>query len=193
VPDDSIDAKLDVPCTLALQFFIRDKKLYMITHMRSSDLILGLAYDVPAFTFFQELLAFELGVEVGEYIHFSNSLHIYRKHYKMVESFLQMDEAENTKLLAISRGSMKKISSTPPLRELLLFEKAVRESVSHSEIMDFLDEFRTIESDDLNYWLDWGKIIGYDRLKKLGFIEEAMGTLDSTSYVGYHRLKGRKL
>ena len=111
----------------------------------------------------------------------------------MVESFLQLDETENTKLLAISRGSMKKISSTPPLRELLLFEKAVRESVSHSEIMDFLDEFRTIESDDLNYWLDWGKIIGYDRLKKLGFIEEAMNTLDSTSYVGYHRLKGRKL
>ena len=197
VPDDSIDAKLDVPCTLALQFFIRDHKLHMVTHMRSSDLILGLAYDVPAFTFFQELLAYELGVELGTYIHFSNSLHIYRKHYEMVENFLQTDEVENAKLLAISRGSMKKMLSVPPLKELLLFEKATRGSMGHSEIMGFLDEFTTVENDDLNYWMDWGKILVYDRLKKLGFTQEAIEIRNSTSYVGYHdmyhKLKERKL
>ena len=54
VPQDSATAKLDVPCTLTLQFFIRDKKLHMIVNMRSSDIIFGLTYDVPAFTLFQE-------------------------------------------------------------------------------------------------------------------------------------------
>ena len=185
VPEDSITATLDVPCTLALQFFIRDQKLHMVTHMRSSDLILGLAYDVPAFTFFQELLAFELGIDLGEYIHISNSLHVYQKHYKMVSEFLQSDAMENSKLRAISRGPMVPMSDIPPLRELLLFEKAVRESTSHNEIIGFLDEFMTIENDDLNYWMDWGKILIYDRLKKLGFTNEAMGVLNSTSYVGY--------
>ena len=74
VPDDSIDAKLDVPCTLALQFFIRDGKLHQVANMRSSDLIFGIAYDIPAFTMFQEMIANELGVGVGTYTHTSNSL-----------------------------------------------------------------------------------------------------------------------
>lgn len=193
VPQDSISAKLDVPCTLALQFFIRDQKLHMITHMRSSDLILGIAYDIPAFTFFQELLALELGVGLGEYIHFSNSLHIYQRHYKMVESFLQTDEVENAKLLAISRGPMKRMSNIPPVRELLLFEMVIRKSTHYGEIMEFLDEFTTIENNNLNYWMDWSKILGYDRLKKLGFGVEANEVLNSASYVGYHELKRKRL
>jgi len=77
VPDDSVDAKLDVPCTLALQFFIRDGALHQVVNMRSSDVIFGIAYDIPAFTLFQELLANELGIGFGTDTHTSNSLHIY--------------------------------------------------------------------------------------------------------------------
>ena len=76
-PVDSVKAKLDVPCTLTLQFFIRDEKLNLVVNMRSSDVILGIAYDIPAFTLMQELLAKELGTDVGHYMHTSNSLHIY--------------------------------------------------------------------------------------------------------------------
>ena len=35
-PEDSIYAKLDVPCTLSLQFFIREAELHLIVNMRSS-------------------------------------------------------------------------------------------------------------------------------------------------------------
>ena len=89
VPDDSVDAKLDVPCTLALQFFIRDGKLHQVVNMRSSDVIFGIAYDIPAFTIFQEILANELGVELGTYTHTSNSLHIYERHFDMAEKILK--------------------------------------------------------------------------------------------------------
>lgn len=87
-PEDSVDAKLDVPCTLALQFFIRDGRLNLLVNMRSTDLIFGLANDVPAFTFMQEIMAHELGVELGPYIHVSNSLHIYERHFEMCEKIL---------------------------------------------------------------------------------------------------------
>jgi len=40
----------DVPCTLSLQFLIRDRKLHCITSMRSSDAWLGWPYDVFDFT-----------------------------------------------------------------------------------------------------------------------------------------------
>lgn len=40
----------DIPCTLSLQFLIRDSQLHLIVTMRSSDVWLGLPYDVFTFT-----------------------------------------------------------------------------------------------------------------------------------------------
>lgn len=67
----------DIPCTLTLQFFIREGKLHLIASMRSNDLLWGFPYDVNAFCFIQEVLAAWLGVEVGTYQHNVGSMHIY--------------------------------------------------------------------------------------------------------------------
>jgi thymidylate synthase len=70
----------DVPCTLGYRFFVRDRLLYMHTTMRSQDLWLGFCYDIFTATLIQELLAGWLGVGLGEYWHYVDSLHIYMKH-----------------------------------------------------------------------------------------------------------------
>lgn len=72
----------DVNCTVCLQFFIRDNKLYMTTYMRSNDLWMGFPYDVFQFTNMQVLMAMELGVEVGTYTHIAGSLHLYARNVK---------------------------------------------------------------------------------------------------------------
>ena len=91
-PDDSLYAVKDVPCTLALQFFIREGKLHLHVNMRSSDIILGIAYDVPAFTTMQEILANELSVELGEYVHTSNSLHCYERDFEMLDAIARSSD-----------------------------------------------------------------------------------------------------
>ena len=68
---------LDVPCTLSLQFLLRKGRLSLITNMRSSDVYLGLPYDVNQFCFLQQVMASWLGVELGEYLHFTGSGHLY--------------------------------------------------------------------------------------------------------------------
>lgn len=90
----------DVPCTVALQFFLRRYKggshggtfgalqLHAVATMRSCDVIWGLAYDVFSFTFFQELAVLGLrarGVacELGSYVHQAASLHVYERHWEM--------------------------------------------------------------------------------------------------------------
>lgn len=83
--DDGFDAR-DVPCTLSLQFLIREGALDLIVHMRSNDLVLGSCYDVPAFTLMQEVMANDLDVSLGRYYHFANSLHVYSRHYEMARS-----------------------------------------------------------------------------------------------------------
>jgi thymidylate synthase len=82
---DSLESS-DVPCTMTLQFFIRNKKLHLQTHMRSNDLILGLSYDLPAFTLMQELMALDLDLELGSYCHSAGSLHVYERHYEMLNA-----------------------------------------------------------------------------------------------------------
>lgn len=69
----------DLPCTVCLQYFIRDNKLYATTYMRSNDIWLGFPYDVFSFTCFQILLAMRLGVEIGDYTHIAGSLHLYTR------------------------------------------------------------------------------------------------------------------
>jgi thymidylate synthase len=80
----------DVPCTLSLQFFIRDNALHLHTVMRSNDAVWGLTYDLFSFTLFQECMLLSLkkypefaGLELGTYRHTAASLHIYEHHFDM--------------------------------------------------------------------------------------------------------------
>lgn len=79
----------DTPCTVYLQFFIREGKLHLATHMRSNDLWMGFTYDAFSFCAMQVLMAMELGVDVGEYTHFAGSLHIYGRDYAIAKKNAQ--------------------------------------------------------------------------------------------------------
>jgi thymidylate synthase len=68
---------IDVACTLALQFLIRDGRLCCVGFMRANDAFRGMASDVFSFTFLLEVLARQLGVEVGTYHHQVGSMHVY--------------------------------------------------------------------------------------------------------------------
>ena len=185
---DTVAAKLDVPCTIALQFFIRDGKLHQVVNMRSSDLILGIAYDVPAFTIIQEILANELGVELGTYTHVSNSLHIYEKHFGMVKEMLKDDNISQAAMQQISRGPMPRIPKQLPIYELCLFEAEIRKATQVEGIEGLIKELGCLDVDEMVFWLDWGKVLASHRLKKLGYKNESVEKLKSTSFVGYHPL-----
>jgi thymidylate synthase len=70
---------VDVPCTLTLQFMIRDHSLEMVVNMRSNDVWLGLPYDLGQFAMLQGAIAQSLGVRVGTYTHIAASMHLYER------------------------------------------------------------------------------------------------------------------
>lgn len=72
----------DTPCTVYLQFMLRDGKLNLSVHMRSNDIWMGVPYDMFSFCFLQMKMAMELGVEIGEYTHYAGSLHMYSRDYQ---------------------------------------------------------------------------------------------------------------
>lgn len=71
----------DVPCTLMGIFDIRKETngyfLDLTIMMRSNDLYLGTPYNMMMFSYLQQVIANELGLELGRYTHFVNNLHIY--------------------------------------------------------------------------------------------------------------------
>ncbi len=82
LPEHFYKGNKDMTCTLDGNFHIRENKLLFRVHMRSNDLTLGLAYDLPWFISLMNDMVNELkdlypNLEVGTYTHIVDSLHIY--------------------------------------------------------------------------------------------------------------------
>lgn len=69
----------DIPCTCMLQFVIRDNKLHVLVTMRSSDVGIGLPYDMLTFTCMAAEIASSLqeSTELGYCYITAGSRHIY--------------------------------------------------------------------------------------------------------------------
>lgn len=101
----NIENVKDFPCTTSIQFMIREDRLNMIVHMRSCDLVLGFCNDVFQFTEIQKLVLYALRerypqLMLGTYTLFANSLHIYERHFGMIESIInRVTEPKNDIIL----------------------------------------------------------------------------------------------
>lgn len=67
----------DIPCTLTLQFLLRDGRLNMIASMRSSDVWLGLPYDTFNFSMMLNIMSGQLSVPIGQLSLNLGSSHLY--------------------------------------------------------------------------------------------------------------------
>lgn len=86
----------DHRCTMYISYMIRDSRLIQSVHMRSNDAIFGLTNDVFFFGYlhqmvWQYLRRYYPVLELGDYHHFSNSMHIYQRHFKMALDIIDKD------------------------------------------------------------------------------------------------------
>lgn len=90
----------DVPCTVSMQFLIRDDVLHSVVTMRSNDVVLGFTYDV--FTFSMVVNAVRLllkevhGLDLilGNLHVNAGSLHVYEKHFDKVDEWNNATERD---------------------------------------------------------------------------------------------------
>jgi len=76
---DGAPSCTDVPCNTTSLLKIRDGRLEWTQVLRSNDVVRGLPANLVQFTSLQEVIAGWLGVDVGAYHHWSDSLHIYKR------------------------------------------------------------------------------------------------------------------
>lgn len=88
-PNERVIETKDEPCTIALQFLIRNGKLHCTGMMRSNDIWFGFPYDVAFFTELQMYIADRLKVGYGVYTHFVVSMHLYDRNYEDVKKITE--------------------------------------------------------------------------------------------------------
>jgi thymidylate synthase len=76
----------DIPCTLNLQWLLREGQLHSIVNMRSSDAWLGLPYDFFTFSMLAMDLAADLGASSGSLQMNLGSSHLYEEDYLKAEA-----------------------------------------------------------------------------------------------------------
>lgn len=88
-PDTKRDTK-DTPCTLSLQFLIRNACLHLVVNMRSSDAWLGLPNDFYVFSQLQNEMACEVDEAVGGLTMNLGSSHLYETNFEAAEKAVNL-------------------------------------------------------------------------------------------------------
>jgi thymidylate synthase len=101
--------RTDIPCNLISMLKVRGNRLHWSQILRSNDLILGVPYNFVQFTMLQEVLAGWIGVDVGPYTHFSDSLHIYDRDFAVSSVSHGELPSVNTDDLALTRRDSDRV------------------------------------------------------------------------------------
>jgi thymidylate synthase len=131
----------DMPCTLNFHFMIRNDKLNLTTYMRSNDLFWGFQYDIFNFTMIQEMVLNELKMympelELGTYTHTTTSLHIYKRHFDLLENLHSMEEVEMPQMNYLYYDYVKMIIETLDIIEDKKIEN-IEEKTSFLKILNY--------------------------------------------------------
>lgn len=82
--DYNLRNRSDFICTNAVGYFIRAGKLNSIVQMRSNDVVFGFRNDRAWQLFVLKKIASDLNVEVGNIIWNAMSLHLYERHFNLI-------------------------------------------------------------------------------------------------------------
>jgi thymidylate synthase len=119
-----IEGNIDVACTIGLQYMIREGELHAVTFMRANDAYRGAVSDVFSFTFLQELLATQLGMNLGTYTHIAGSYHLYDPDEPLADRVLS---ARGNSLCDDPFPAMPAGDNWPAIGAVLDLEQALRQ------------------------------------------------------------------
>lgn len=114
---DKEDASRFPICHNMYQVSIRGDKLSLQLYQRSSDLFLGVPFNIASYSLLTIILANILGYKPGEFVHTYGDVHIYENH---IEQFKEQLKRKPRPFPKVSiKGKLKKLSDFTPDKIIL--------------------------------------------------------------------------
>ena len=73
------------PCHFACQFYVRQGKLDCMFTMRSTDVALGLPFNIASYAALTHIIAKKCGLEPGHLIYSGGDVHLYKNHVESIQ------------------------------------------------------------------------------------------------------------
>lgn len=96
-------------CHTEFQVVVREGKLNLRFTMRSSDVFLGLPYNIASYALLCHILAKLVGLEVGELFYVGTDVHLYSNHIDAVETQLSRTPTRPPELILPSFNSLEEL------------------------------------------------------------------------------------
>lgn len=84
----------DFICTNAVQYMIRNNKLEVVVQMRSNDVVFGYRNDYAWQKYMADMMCHELKVELGNIYWNVGSMHVYERHFKFIDDFINLEKKQ---------------------------------------------------------------------------------------------------